>query len=280
MNNKILVTGAGGYIGRHVVKSALDHGFTVIASDFSSDQVDSRAIFTDEPIFSGAPNLFEKLGSPDILIHMAWKDGFVHNSPFHMMELSKHVAFLNYMADQNMKNIAIMGSMHEIGYWEGKIEETTPCNPLTQYGIAKNALRQSFLLYAKEKPVHPRWLRAFYIYGDDTKGSSIFAKLQQKAAENEQFFPFTSGKNQYDFISIKELAEQIVAASVQEEIDGIINVCSGKPVSLAEQVEWYIQDQNLNIQLQYNAFPDREYDSPCTFGDAEKIQHIMKNIRW
>ena len=49
----ILVTGAAGYIGRHVVKNALDRGYKVIASDFSFKGVDERAEFCDVPIFSG-----------------------------------------------------------------------------------------------------------------------------------------------------------------------------------------------------------------------------------
>lgn len=275
MDKRILVTGANGYIGRHVVKASLEQGYTVLASDFSNSGIDSRAVFMDTSIFSKSPQLFKELGFPNVLIHMAWKDGFIHNSPAHMSLLSDHVDFLNYMVDQGIESISVMGSMHEIGYWEGSIDEHTPCSPITQYGIAKNALRQSFLLYTEDKPVSSKWLRGYYIFGDDLNGSSIFAKLQQANLKNQKTFPFTSGKNKYDFISVTDLAEQIVAASTQNEIEGIINVCSGIPRSLGNQVEEYIQSQNLDITLQYNAFPDRAYDSPCVWGDSSKIKKIM-----
>ncbi len=49
----ILVTGAAGYIGRHVVKKALDMGYRVIASDFAFKGVDERAEFCDVPIQQG-----------------------------------------------------------------------------------------------------------------------------------------------------------------------------------------------------------------------------------
>ena len=87
----ILVTGAAGYIGRHVVKNALDRGYRVIAADFNFKGVDERAEFCDEPLFSGDPDLYKKLGSPDICIHLAWRDGFRHNSAAHMKDLSSHV---------------------------------------------------------------------------------------------------------------------------------------------------------------------------------------------
>ena len=44
-----------------------------------------------------------------------------------------------------------MGTMHEIGYWEGAIDENTPCNPLSMYGIAKDALRRCMIQYTQQK---------------------------------------------------------------------------------------------------------------------------------
>mgnify|MGYP004427860353 FL=1 len=61
----------------------------------------------------------------------------------------------------------------------------------------------------------------------------------------------------------------------QTEITGIINVCSGKPVTLAERVEQYIKENNLDIQLDYGAYPDRPYDSPIVYGDTTKIRQIL-----
>lgn len=115
---KALVTGAGGYIGRHVVKWLLDHDQQVIAADFNKKGIDERAQFTDEPIF-GAEDIYDRLGRPDVLIHLAWRDGFIHNSNAHMEDLSNHVKFLRHMIDGGLPVVTVMGSMHEVGYWEG-----------------------------------------------------------------------------------------------------------------------------------------------------------------
>ena len=126
-----------------------------------------------------------------------------------------------------------------------------------------------------DENVDVHWLRAYYIYGDDARGSSVFAKIVQAVEDGRKTFPFTSGENKFDFIHIDELARQIVAASVQDKYTGIINVCTGKPVALGEQVEAFIKDHNFDIKLEYGAFPDRPYDSPMVWGDARKIQDIM-----
>lgn len=273
---KVLVTGASGYIGTHVVKELLNQGYYVIANDIYNNGIDERVEFIDIPIFQRKNNLYEALGKPDCLIHLAWKDGFIHNSNSHMDFLSSHMIFLRDMIDSGVKLISVMGSMHEVGYWEGAVDENTPCNPMSSYAVAKNSLRQALLLYSSGKDVSLHWLRGYYIYGDDKRGHSIFAKLCQSVEEGKTTFPFTSGKNKYDFLPIEEVSRQIVKASLQTEINGIINICSGKAVTLREEVENYIHDNGFNIKLEYGAYPDRKYDSPAIWGDNSKIKKIME----
>lgn len=274
--SKVLVTGSGGYIGRHVVKALLDMGHEVIAADIRNDGVDERAIKMDVSVFDDNPEIYQTLQCPDVCIHLAWRNGFVHNAPSHMEDLSAHCRFLRYMIEGGLQNLAVMGTMHEVGYWEGAIDENTPCNPLSQYGVAKNALRQSLLQMTKEKNVNLYWLRAYYILGDDMKNHSVFTKILQKDMEGAKTFPFTSGKNLYDFISVDQLAEYIALASTQTKVKGIINVCTGNPVSLADKMEEFIKEKGLSIRLEYGAFPDRPYDSPGTWGDPTKMQEILK----
>ncbi|WP_373238342.1 NAD-dependent epimerase/dehydratase family protein [Hungatella hathewayi] len=274
---KILVTGASGYIGRFLVKELLERGHDVTAADLNHADIDSRANKLCLDIFNEKGNIYTLAGEPEICIHLAWQDGFVHNSPSHMLYLSKHFGFLKDMIDAGCRKIAVMGSMHEVGFWEGKIDENTPCNPLSQYGVAKNALRQSLQLIAEKENIQLYWLRAYYILGDDLHNNSVFTKLLQTVSEGKKEFPFTTGTNKYDFITVQELAKQIAAAVTQDKIQGIINVCSGTPVSLKDMVETFIAERNLDIRLIYGAFPERPYDSKIVYGDNSKIKEILKN---
>lgn len=273
---KILVTGAGGYIGRHVVASLLDKGAHVTACDLNLQGIDPRATGISLDIFSGGDDLYNRLGAPDACLHMAWKDGFVHDSDAHMECLSMHYAFIRDMLRQGLGQIAVMGSMHEVGYYEGAVDENTPCRPVTMYGIAKDALRRSLQVLTRGKGVTLQWLRAFYIYGDDKRNNSIFAKLAVAEENGQGLFPFTSGKNKYDFVDVDTLAHMLAACVLQEKVDGVINCCTGEPVSLADQVEGFIKEHGYKIRLQYGVFPDRPYDSPAIWGDSTKIHEIMK----
>ena len=275
MNKRILVTGANGYIGRHVVKWLLDNNYSVLATDICLDRVDNRAqkkiinIFEDEEEFL---NIFQNI---DVCIHLAWRNGFVHNSLTHLQDISKHYEFLKKISKVGIKNINVIGTMHEIGYWEGEVTEKTPTNPISLYGIAKNSLRQSLNILEKNEHVNLKWLRVYYIQGDDKNNNSIFAKILKKEDEKVDKFPFTTGQNKYDFINVTKLAEMISKASVQTEIRGIINCCSGEPISLKEKVESFLLENNLKIKLEYGVFPDREYDSPAIWGNNETILKIL-----
>ena len=276
---KVLVTGANGYIGRHVVQKLLELGSEVYVSDFNFEGLDERAIRVTTPIFGDEENLFEKLGKPDVCIHMAWRNGFVHNADSHIVDLPQHYEFIKNMLDGGLKQIIVMGSMHEVGYWEGAIEETTPCNPKSLYVIAKNALRQAVFSMPVEEDVCLQWVRAYYILGDDLKNNSIFSRIIKMEQEGAETFPFTSGKNKFDFISVDMLAEQIAKTALQREIDGVINCCTGNPVSLADKVEEFIAENHFKIRPEYGAFPDRPYDSPGVWGDPTKINEIIKQYK-
>lgn len=117
---KILVTGANGYLGQGVVKALLDNGHSVVAADFKTTYVDERAEKIDCDLFS-VEDPYTYFGKPDVLLHLAWRDGFVHYSENHIADLPKHYHFLKQMVDAGIAKISVMGTMHEIGFFEGSI---------------------------------------------------------------------------------------------------------------------------------------------------------------
>ena len=112
---KILVTGANGYLGQGIVKQLLDDGVEVVATDICSAHIDKRATIKECDLFSiNQPfAFFEK---PDVLLHLAWRDGFIHNSDSHLADLNKHCLFIKKIIDEGIKRVAVMGTMHEIGF--------------------------------------------------------------------------------------------------------------------------------------------------------------------
>lgn len=273
---KIAVTGANGYLGTGVVRQLCDDGMDVVAICHStSEGVDKRAQIVKCNIFD-LKDPFKELGEPDILLHMAWRNGFVHNDISHIEDLLKHYLFIEKMVKSGVKQLALMGSMHEIGFYEGSIKEKTPTNPESLYGISKDALRNMTKLLCKNYKVIFQWLRGYYIVGNTEHGCSIFSKITQAEKDGLIMFPFTTGQNQWDFIDYDEFSEQVAATVEQHDINGIINICSGRPEKLSDRVERFIKENNYKIKLDYGKFPDRPYDSKAVWGDDTKIKKIIE----
>ena len=179
------------------------------------------------------------------------------------------------MAESGVKKVAVLGTMHEIGFFEGSINENTPCHPMSLYGIGKDALRNVVQLLSEQYGFIFQWLRGYYIVGNSQFGNSIFSKITAAVQEGKKEFPFTTGQNQYDFIDYDDFCNQVAAAVIQDRINGIINICSGKPEKLADRVERFIKENDYDIKLKYGAFPDRPYDSKAVWADDTKIRQIL-----
>ena len=276
---RILVTGANGYLGQGIVTALLDEGHEVIALDLFTDNVDTRAEKINADIFN-EKYPYECFGKPDAVFHLAWRDGFKHYSDKHFRDLPLHYSFLKGLVDAGVEKVAVMGTMHEVGFYEGSIDEFTPCNPMNLYGIAKDALRKSVQQLAEQNNVIFQWIRAYYIVGNSECGNSIFSKLTTAVKEGKTEFPFTTGQNQYDFIDYDEFCRYAAKIVSQNRVNGIINCCSGKPEKLCDRVERFIKENKYKIKLQYGMFPERKYDSLAVWGNNNKLKKIVGENKW
>lgn len=274
---KILITGANGFMGHGIIRALAESGNEIIASDFTDFACDCKSVVSRAGNLFKTGNPYEHFGKPEILVHLAWRDGFRHASENHILDLPRHYEFLHKMVSSGVRKLVVLGSMHEVGFHEGSVNENTPCNPLSLYGIAKNALRQMTELLVKNTDTKLQWVRGFYIVDNTVRGCSVFSKIMQAAADGRKTFPFTSGINQFDFLDFDEFCAQVAAVVLNDTVFGTINACCGKPETLASRVERFIKDNGLDIELEYGAFPDRPYDSLAIWGDGTKIRKIMED---
>lgn len=271
---RILVTGANGYLGRGICNELSTMGHEIIATDMKIDGLPNEVEGIECDLFS-VENPFEYFSKPDKIVHLAWRNGFSHNEYSHMNELNQHIKFLEKCISSGISDIAVMGTMHEIGFFEGEVSEDTPCRPLNYYGVAKNALRDYLTILCNEKKVNLQWIRAFYIVDNSLYGSSVFSKISKAAKDGDITFPFNSGKNLYDFLDYKDFCNIVGKIVSQNRVNGIINACSGEPVRLSERVCRFIDENNYNLELEYGRYPDRVYDSKAIWGNTDKLKLIF-----
>ena len=281
---RIVVTGADGYIGTHVIAELAKYKerFKITAAVLDAElcaKTDGVEYVSFDFISDCAgEDLYDALGKPEICVHLAWRDGFVHNSTKHIEDFSYHFSFLKNLADHGTTQFAVAGSFREYGSVDGMVDIDSFAYPNSFYMLSKSMLKRALEIYFEGKEICLQWLRPFTVYGDEEKNHSILSKIITWEKEGKESFPFTDGCEQYDYIEIHELARQITAVVSQREIDGVIDCCSGVPSRLGDMVEAFIKENNFKIRPQYGAFPSRSYDSKIVYGDNRKIKQIMKNI--
>lgn len=257
--SKFVVTGASGYLGRYVVMHLANDGQTVFALVRDSSSVDfpQNVEVVEGDIWRTNEAELSKIVAGATLVHLAWQDGFVHSSNRHMGELSNHFVFLEKAISLGVTKIVGLGSMHELGPISGPVAEDVIPQPRNQYGIAKNALRMSLDELCSRRGIDFLWLRCFYILGDDSRNNSVFSKMLELEAAGAESMPLTSGSTQFDFIDVSELGQLIQRAVKQNGLTGVLNLGSGRVMTLRERIDQFKVDNNLNLKLNFGEFPER-----------------------
>ena len=280
---KVLVTGATGFIGEHVVEALLEKGFHVIATSKNEDKARLRPWFNsvkyiafDLAQLDDSINYFEYFGSPDLMLHLAWEGLPNYKNEFHITEnLPRHFAFLKNMIQHGLKDLSVSGTCFEYGMQEGCLTETMDCFPDNPYAIAKNKLRLALEDLLKENDFNFKWVRFFYMYGPGQNPKSLIAQLDKALENNDAAFNMSGGEQIRDFLPVNLIANYFIQIATQNEIQGIINCCSGQPISVKDFVVNYLRLKNKNIELNLGYYPYADYEPMQFWGDDTKLKKII-----
>jgi len=276
---KIAMTGASGFIGQHVLTELLEHGVEIVAvtrGDTLTAEL-SRVVQTVEmDISQPVPNCFEKMGCPEILIHLAW-DGLPNYKSLHHFEteLPRQYHFLKTMIESGLSSLLVTGTCFEYGMQSGPLSEEMLAKPNNPYGYAKNALRQQLEFLKLVNPFNLTWTRLFYMYGQGQSSTSLFTKLREAVVRGDKVFNMSGGEQLRDYLPVGEIARQIVRLAMMECDIGVINICSGEPVSVHKLVERWLHENNWKIGLNLGYYPYPDYEPMEFWGDSSRIDSMI-----
>lgn len=282
---RVLVTGASGGLGQIVVTDLLKLGFDVIATSKNIEKAKELSFYEKVDYISydfygnnENLNLYELFKKPDLLIHLAWdKLNDYQNELHETLILESHKQFIDNLISNGLINVTIIGSCYEYGLQEGELIETMDSIPTLPYTIAKNKLR----LYLEEKKqlnhslINLTWIRVFYVFGDILGRKNLYTLINQAIENNDESFDMSGGEQVRDFLTTKEISKIIVQISIQNEITGIVNCCSGKPVKLKDYVQEYLNLCQSEIKLNLGVFPYVPYEPMTCWGNTDKLNKIV-----
>lgn len=282
---KVLVTGATGFIGDYVIRQLLNSGCEVIATSAHEEKAARTDWF---PRVRYIPFRLEEMdetkdyhaffGKPDLLIHLAWEGLPNYKSLFHFEDnLPRHYRFLKNLVVNGLKDITITGTCFEYGMQEGALKETDEAKPANPYALAKDCLRKFMSELQKLHPFVFKWVRLFYLYGKGQSPNALLSQLEKALAEGKPGFEMSGGEQVRDYLPVEAVADNIVKIAGQDKVTGIINCCSGIPVTVKQLVEQYLEERGKTIQLILGYYPYPDYEPMRFWGDHTKLKTILNN---
>jgi nucleoside-diphosphate-sugar epimerase len=275
---KVAVTGATGFVGRYVLEELLRHDVEIVATARNTKSLANRpeihAVELD--IATPPPDIFERLGRPDVMIHLAWNGLPNYHSLHHFSsELPNQFSFLRLVLNSGLPSLVVAGTCFEYGMKSGCLSEDLVTEPSNSYGYAKDALRKQIGFLKSEHMFNLVWARLFYIYGEDQPKASLYPQLRDAALSGKEIFNMSGGEQLRDYLPISEVARQIVALALSGRDLGVVNVCSGNPVSVRALVERWICEKQWKLSLNLGHYPYPIYEPLAFWGDATRIRHIL-----
>ncbi|HUS50932.1 MAG TPA: NAD-dependent epimerase/dehydratase family protein, partial [Candidatus Paceibacterota bacterium] len=213
---------------------------------------------------------------PDLLIHLAWEGVSEMNSLVHIEKnLFSSYFFIKNMVLGGLKNLSVAGTCVEYGMKEGCLREDMKTDPVLSYALSKDCLRKFIGELKKKHEFHFKWIRLFYMYGKGQNPKSILSQLDTALEKDEVVFNMSGGEQLRDYLPVERVAEYIVKISIQNEIEGMINCCSGKPISIKELVEDHLKQKGKKIKLNLGYYPYSDYEPMEFWGDVAKLNKIL-----
>lgn len=280
----VLVTGATGFIGRHLIPELLSRDVQVTASSRSIERAQEfdwfpYVEFVPFEISETADIDVSCFGRPDLLVHLAWDSLNDFNSAAHLDSLlPAHLKFLSNMIHAGLPQCVVTGTCLEYGKREGVLRESSKPKPEVSYAIAKDQLRRSLVTIQQALPFNLKWIRLFYLYGGGQNPKSLLAQLDQALANGEKVFDMSPGDQLRDYLPVERAAELIAKICLNADFDGIVNCCSGEPVAVKALVEQRLSQLGGKIKLNLGKFPYPDYEAKSFCGDTTRLQAIVEHV--
>jgi dTDP-6-deoxy-L-talose 4-dehydrogenase (NAD+) len=270
---RVLVTGATGFIGRHVMECLAQAGRpvrAVIRSGSAPRLQHTRdvEIIESPDIFNESPLWWKRACSDvDKCLHLAWiaKPGEYLHSIKNFDCLSGTISFARGAAEAGVSRFVGVGTCLEYRIDDRPLSTETPLCPRTLYGGAKAATFQALSAWFFYCGTSFLWPRLFHVYGEGEDQRRFIPYLHKMMADGH-VAELTSCHQVRDFLDVKDCAQRLTSL-IDSDVAGAFNLCSGVPVTLRQVAESIAAKYGRSIDLlKFGAKPELKNDPPFIVG--------------
>jgi nucleoside-diphosphate-sugar epimerase len=238
---RVLLTGATGFVGRHVAQELETAGIGFVTVGRRPRADDHEHIQTDLLCLTDYTGLV-RAAKATHLIHLAWyaEHGKYWTHPLNIDWIKATAGLVRAFCQEGGSHIAVSGTCAEYDWNYGyHIEDITPINPATLYGIAKDASRRICLNICNELSVPLAWGRLFFPYGRGEPESRLLPAIADVLRGKKSAFGVNGGSYR-DFLHVTDAAAALVVLS-KSGASGCYNISSAEAIQVGEVVRLLAQ---------------------------------------
>lgn len=269
---RVLLTGASGFIGAHVLETLTRGGIDTVCAGRHCPVGKPEFIEADLLTVADFKPLMQQAGASHLL-HLAWyaEHGKYWTSPLNLRWVEASVRLVEAFCNSGGQHVVAAGTCAEYDWSHGYCrEESTPLAPATLYGAAKEATHRLVSAVCARHEVSCAWGRVFLPYGKGEASARLVPSLIEVFRGRREAFG-VNAEAYRDFLHVTDVAAAF-AALLQEEADGAYNISSGQPVQLATLVRELARLLHADPALVLSLAGERRGEPPLLVGENLKLQ--------
>jgi len=280
---RVLITGAGGFIGSHVVREVLQDGHTVVAvlrpgesPERLSDCLESVSLFSCDFYDEAAVRRLIAETHPEKALHLAWyvETGKYWQARENLDCVRMSLSLAQALAEAGCSRFVGAGTCAEYDWDYGFLSENvTPLKPRSFYGLCKNATREILQVFCQQAGMGFAWTRFFHLYGpkEDKKRLVPYVVLTLLKGGVAKCSP---GEQIRDFLHVEDVASAMWAVA-KSDLSGPVNIGSGKPIKVRAIVEAIAQHLQLEENVALGALPADPQEPPVLLADVRRLANVV-----
>lgn len=277
MKNRVLLTGATGFVGRQILaallKAKVDLRLVLReGSEFRLPQAGPVEIVRTVDLFKESAEWWgSTCQSMDVVIHAAWyaEPGLYIQSPKNLDCLAGTLQLAAGCVLAGVRRVVGIGSCSEYDVSVGHLSVDTPLRPTTPYAGAKAATFLALSTLLPRQGVSFAWARLFYLYGEGENPRRLVPYLRACLSAGKPA-ELTSGIQIRDYLDVADAGTQIAALALGSA-NGAVNICSGHAKTVRELAEQIADEYGNRDLLRFGARVDNHFDPPRVVGIRSEI---------
>lgn len=273
---RVIVSGASGPLGIMMIKECLERNIEVLALVRpGSRRLKDIPVYPLVKVCEIDVNKLDSLnvslyGPADVFFHFAWThtgDEGRNNPILQEENISSSLKAADCAARFGCKAFVGAGSQAEYGLMNQAVDEDSPVNPNTIYGITKLAAGKLVMELCRQHGIRCNWVRVFSVYGPYENEYILSSYLIRTLLKGEEPI-LTPCEQVWDYLYCKDAVRAFFLVAEKAPSTCVYCLGSGKPRQLSEYAELIRDEINKDIPL---GIGKKEY-SP------DQIMHLEANI--